>query len=107
MVKHLADGANVLAVFKEHPEFSAPNVVAHFEGRPGYDILKHAQAASMDWDDDNYDVEADFLGALAAVRRAADKAMLGSFAGRRPSELSDEEKALLLATLQGRKPDGA
>lgn len=98
--------ASVLAVMREHPEFSPLDVQVHFEGRPEYDILKVASAASFDWDDTNYDVEADFLGALAAIRREGDKAVLGTLSGKRPSDLSPAEKALLLASLKTRKPDG-
>ena len=96
--------ASILAVLREHPEFSPGNVVAHFEGRPEQATLKAAAAGSLDWDE-AYDVEADFLGALAAVQREGDKAVLGSLSGRRPSELSPEEKALLLASVKPRKPD--
>jgi DNA primase len=94
---------NVLAVMKEHPEFSARDVVAHFKGRPEQTILETAAAGLLFWDDD-YDVEADFLGAMAAVTREGERAFLGTFAGKRPSELSPEEKARLLASLKTRKP---
>jgi DNA primase len=97
---------NVLVVVREHPEFSGRDVVEHFRGRPEYPTLAEAQGAGANWDD-NYDVEADFLGALAAVQREGDKAVLGSLSGRRPSDLSPEEKALLLASVKPRKPDEA
>jgi DNA primase len=97
--------ANVLVVMKEHPEYATRDVVAHFRGRPEQAILEVAAAGLLAWDE-GYDVEADFLGALAAVRRAGDKAVLGTLSGKRPSDLSPEEKALLLASLKTRKPDG-
>jgi hypothetical protein len=97
--------ASVLAVVREHPEFTVRDVVEHFRGRPEQDALEAAAAGLLAWNE-VYDVEADFLGALAAVRREGDKAVLGSLSGRRPSDLSPEEKALVLASVKARKPDG-
>jgi DNA primase len=96
--------ASTLAVVREHPEFSVRDVVAHFEGRPEQALLEAAAAGLLAWDE-NYDVEADFLGALAAVRREGNKAVVGTLTGSRPSDLSPAEKALLLASLKTRKPD--
>jgi len=97
--------ASVLALVREHPEFTVRDVVAHFRGRPEQSALEDAAAGLLVWNED-YDVEAEFLGALAAVRREGDKAVLGSLSRRRPSDLSPEEKAMLLASLKARKPDG-
>mgnify|MGYP005850599559 CR=1 FL=1 len=97
--------ANVLAVMKEHPEFSTRDVVAHFKGRPEQAILEAAAAGLLSWGND-YDVEADFIGALTAVHREGDRAFLGTLFGKRPSDLSPEEKAQLLASLKTRKPGG-
>ncbi|MEW5771814.1 MAG: DNA primase [Pseudomonadota bacterium] len=98
---HILHG--VLSVAREHPEFTTRDVVEHFRGRPEQASIEAAAAALLLWDKD-YDVDADFAGALAAVRREGTKALVGSIAGRRPSDLSAEEKALLLASLNMKKP---
>jgi len=98
--------AAVVALVREHPEYTVRDVVAHFRGRSEQSALEAAAAGLLAWDED-YDVEADFLGALAAVRREGDKAVLGALSGKRPSDLSPEEKARLLASLKTRKPDGS
>ncbi|HNQ04407.1 MAG TPA: DNA primase [Thiobacillaceae bacterium] len=93
----------VLALVREHPEYVARDVVNHFQARPEQTILEAAAADLLLWDAD-YDVEADFLGALAAVQRQGVKVALDRLSGKRPSDLSEEEKAHLLASLKNRKP---
>jgi hypothetical protein len=66
-------------------------------------VLEPAAAALLSWGDD-YDVEADFQGALATVLAQAGRAQVKGLSGRRPSELSPDEKARLLASLKTRKP---
>jgi hypothetical protein len=57
----------------------------------------------MHWDE-NYDIEADFQGALATVMTQANRIAVKELSGRKPSDLSDQEKADLLASLKSRKP---
>ncbi|MEW6676624.1 MAG: DNA primase [Pseudomonadota bacterium] len=90
--------ANVIAVAREHPEFSTRDLVAHFADRPERALLETTAAALMDWGDD-YDVEADFLGALAAVRRTGAKNAMARLSGKRPSDMTAEEKAQLARLL--------
>lgn len=94
----------VVSVAREHPEMTARDLVEHFRGRPEQSSLEAAAAALLVWDED-YDVEADFQGALARVRAQAGRASVKGLVGRKPSELSDEEKVRLLASLRARKPD--
>jgi hypothetical protein len=49
-------------------------------------------------------VEADFQGAFKALLAQAGRTAVRELSGRRPSELSPEEKARLLASLKNRKP---
>ncbi|OYY94259.1 MAG: DNA primase [Hydrogenophilales bacterium 28-61-23] len=93
----------LVSLLREHPEMSASDIVEHFSGRPEQALLASARAESMNWDD-NYDIEADFQGALGAVMAVASRAAVKEFSGRKPSELSDLEKANLLASLKPRKP---
>jgi len=58
-----------------------------------------AAAGLLAWDEE-YDVEADFQGALNTL-----SAQARELSGRRSSELTTEEKVRLLASLQRRKPD--
>ena len=94
--------ATVLSVAREHPEFTARDVVEHFRGRSEQPLLEAAAAGLLSWDE-HYDVEADFLGALAAIKRATQKQAVEHLSGRRPSELSPEEKKRLLANLASNK----
>jgi DNA primase len=97
--------ASVLAVLREHPEFSTRDIVEHFRGRPEQTILESAAAGMMLWHEGD-DVEADFLGDLATIRREGDMAIVGSLTSLKPSDMTPEQKALLLASLKTRKPDG-
>ncbi len=96
--------ASVLVVMKEHPEYSTRDVVAHFHGRPEQEILEAAAAELLTWNEE-YDVEADFLRGLEAIKQEGDKAILGTLAGKRLSDLTPEQLAWL-ANLKSRKPDG-
>jgi DNA primase len=93
----------LISLVREHPEMQARDIVEHFRGRPEQAVLEPVAAALLKWGDD-YDVEADFQGALATVLAQAGRAEVKGLSGRRPSELSSEEKARLLATLKARKP---
>ncbi len=95
--------AAALVLVREHPEYGVRDVVQHFQGRSEQAILEAAAADILLWDAE-YDVESDFLGALAAVQKQGAQAVLDSLSGKRPSDLSPEEKARLLAGLQARKP---
>ncbi len=93
----------LISLTREHPEMRARDIVEHFRGRPEQTLLEPAAAALFSWGDD-YDVEADFQGALATVFAQAGRAEVKDLSGRRPSELSPEEKARLLTSLKTRKP---
>ena len=93
----------LVSLVREHPEMQARDIVEHFKGRPEHDCLASAAAALLFWGD-NYDVEADFRGALARILAQAGRAEVRGLSDRRPSELSAEEKARLLASLKNRKP---
>ncbi len=93
----------VVSVAREHPEMQARDIVEHFRGRPEHEFLVPAAAALLAWGED-YDVEADFRGALERVEAQAGRAQVKDLSGRKPSDLSPEEKARLLASLKARKP---
>ena len=92
----------VVALLREHPEMGRREIVDHFHGQPPQPLLNQAEAGLLAWDED-YDVEADFQGALATLAAQAGRAQARELAGRRPSELTPEEKVRLLAALQRRK----
>ena len=95
---------NVLVVMKEHPEYSARDVVAHFKDRPELPILEAAQAAQLTWSE-NENVEADFQGALAAVHHEIDKSVTDSLSSLSINSMTPEQKALFKASAKPRKPD--
>jgi DNA primase len=95
--------ASLVVLLREHPEMGARDIVEHFRGRPEQATLEHAAAGLLAWDED-YDVEADFQGALNTLAAQAGRAQARELSGRKPSELTPEEKARLLASLQRRKP---
>ncbi len=94
----------VISLLREHPELSARDIPDHFLNRPEYALIKLAAAETMHWDD-AYDSEADFQGALRTVTTQASRLAVQEFSGRKPSELSELQKANLLASLKLRKPD--
>ena len=93
----------LISVVREHPELQTRDIVEHFRGRPEQAALEQAAAALLKLGED-YDVEADFQGALNSLLAQAGRATVRDLADRRPSELSPEEKARLLASLKARKP---
>lgn len=93
----------LVSLVREHPELGTRDIVEHFRGRPEQPILEAAAAGLLKLGED-YDLEADFRGALASLFAQAGRAAVRNLADRRPSELSAEEKARLLATLKTRKP---
>jgi hypothetical protein len=93
----------LISLAREHPEMPARDIVEHFRGRPEQAVLESAAAALLKWGDD-YDVAADFQGALASLLSQASRATVKGLSDRRPSELSTEEKARLLSSLHARKP---
>jgi DNA primase len=93
----------VISLVREHPEMSARDIVEHFRDRPEHPLLVQT-AAELMHRDDQYDIEADFQGALRAVLIQANRNTVRELAGRKPSELSDLEKSQLLATINARKP---
>jgi hypothetical protein len=74
-----------------------------FAAAPNRPCWKPAAAELLKLGDD-YDVEADFQGALGALLVQAGRAAVKTLSDRRPSELTPEEKAHLLASLKTRKP---
>ena len=95
--------ATVVALLREHPELSTRDIVEHFRDSEEQSLLEHAAAGLLAWDDE-YDVEADFQGVLDTLAAQAGRAQAQALSGRKPSELTTEEKARLLASLQRRKP---
>ena len=93
----------LVSLAREHPEMRARDIVEHFRGRPEQAVLEPAAAELLKLGDD-YDVEADFQGALGALLVQAGRAAVKTLSDRRPSELTPEEKARLLASLKTRKP---
>ena len=94
---------SVISLAREHPEMSARDIVEHFRGRPEQTWLNPAAAELMHWDE-NYDIDADFQGALAEVMAQANRVAVKELSGRKPSEMSDLEKENLRASLRSRKP---
>jgi DNA primase len=94
----------VISLAREHPEIPARDIPAHFLGRPEHTLIINAAAELMNWDE-KYDLDADFRGALSTVMAQANRITVKEFSGRKPSELTDQEKAHLLASLKSRKPD--
>jgi DNA primase len=94
--------ATLVAVLREHPELGARDIPEFFRDRPEHPILVQAVAGLLAWDEE-YDVEADFQGALNTLAVQSGRAQAREFSGRRPSELTPEEKTRLLAALQRRK----
>jgi DNA primase len=97
--------ATLVALLREHPELSTRDIVEHFRGREEQVILEHAAAGLLAWDEE-YDVEADFQGALNTLAAQAGRAEARELSARKPSELSPEEKTRLLASLRRRTPPG-
>jgi DNA primase len=104
-----SSGPEVAAVYavtslaREHPEIPARDIPDHFLGRAEHEQIVHAAGELMKWDE-QYDLEADFQGALSAVLSQANRIAVKEFSGRKPSEMSEQEKAHLLASLKSRKP---
>jgi DNA primase len=94
----------VVSLVREHPEMQGRDIVQHFHDRPEHSLLAEALAVVDRNRSEDYDVEADFQGALARVLAQAGRAEIKGLSDRRPSELSPEEKARLLASLRTRKP---
>ena len=94
---------SVVSLAREHPEMSTRDIVEHFRGRPEQAWLTPAAAELMHWDE-NFDIEADFQGALATITTQANRIAVKELSRRKPSDLSDQEKANLLASLKSRKP---
>jgi len=93
----------VISLAREHPEIPARDIPDHFQGRPEHELIVQAAGELLKWDE-QYDLEADFQGALNGVMTQANRIAVKEFSGRKPSEMSDQEKALLLASLKIRKP---
>jgi DNA primase len=93
----------VVSLAREHPEIPARDIPDHFLGRPEHALILQAAGESIRLDDD-YDIDADFQGALSAVTNQANRIAVKEFSGRKPSEMSEIEKAHLLASLKIRKP---
>jgi hypothetical protein len=94
---------SVISLAREHPEMLARDIVEHFRGRPEQTWLNPAAAELMHWDE-NYDIDADFQGALAEVMAQANRLAVKELSGRKPSEMSELEKENLRASLRSRKP---
>jgi hypothetical protein len=93
----------LISLVREHPEIPARDIPDHFQGRPEHGLIVHASGELLRWDE-QYDLEADFQGALNAVMAQANRIAVKEFSGRKPSEMSEQEKAQLLASLKTRKP---
>ena len=92
----------VLAILREHPELPTRDLVEHFRGHPEQAILEQAAAGLIEWEKDGegeYDVEADFQGAMKTLAEQAGRAQVDALSGRKPSDLTPAEKARLLASL--------
>ena len=97
--------AAVQAVLREHPEYvAARDVVEHFRGHPEQVVLEAAAATLLAWDDD-YDVEADFLGALASLAEQSARQQTDALSGKKLAEISADERARIVAALRARKRD--
>ncbi len=96
----------VIALLKEHPEMARREIVDHFSDGPERHILIQAEAGLMAWDEE-YDVEADFQGALGNLSAQFGRAQARAFSGRRPSDMTPEEKARFLASIQRPRPTGS
>ena len=95
--------AAVAALLREHPEIAARDLPNCFAGRPEQQVIEACAAAAMTWGEGD-NVEADFLGALERISDRADRAEVKTLVNRRPSELTEAEKARLRAGLKSAKP---
>lgn len=100
--------AAVREVMREHPELRDMRAILdHFRGRPEGKRLEAAAAGVLQWEDagPDYDVEADFRGALASLGERLAAMQARDLAGKRPSEISPEERARYLEALRRKKLD--
>jgi DNA primase len=97
--------AALIAVMREHPEYDGPrDLVEHFRGRPEQAIVEAAAAALLDWEA-GYDVDADFLGALASLAEQSARQQAAALGQRRLSDIPAEERVRLVAALKDKKLD--
>ncbi|HRH80279.1 MAG TPA: DNA primase [Thiobacillaceae bacterium] len=82
---------------------STRDLVEMFRGSEQQPILERAASEIMRWDQD-HDALADMRGALLTVREQAGRATAAGLSGKKPSELSQEERDALLASLRIKKP---
>jgi DNA primase len=95
----------ILATMKEHPEIArARDLVEFYRGRPGEQLVLAASAGVMEWPDD-YDSTPDFRGAWATIIEQDARRQLLSFAGKKLSEISPEEREAYMAALKEKKLD--
>jgi hypothetical protein len=96
---------SLLAVMREHPEYAgARDLVEHFRGHPEQAAIEAAAAGLLKWDTD-YDVEADFQGALATLAEQAAKVEAEVISRKNLSDISPEERTRYMAALKNKKLD--
>jgi DNA primase len=96
---------SLLAVMREHPEYAgARDLVEHFRGHPEQATIEAAAAGLLKWDAD-YDVEADFQGALATLAEQAAKVETEAISRKNLSDISPDERARYMAALKNKKLD--
>ena len=97
--------ASLLTFMREHPEYAGVrDVVEHFRDQPEQASIEAAAAGLLQWDED-YDVEADFQGALATLAEQAARQETESISRKQLSDISPEERARYMAALKNKKLD--
>jgi hypothetical protein len=95
----------VLAVLREHPELTQVNrLEAFYQGRPEEVLVREAAAGLLQWGDD-YDSEADLRGAWATLIEQSARRQVSSFAGKKLSDISPEDRASYMAAVKEKKLD--
>ncbi len=99
-------GEAVLALLEHLRSQSTPvnsrDLIEHFRAGDHGEICRAAVEEILRWDD-RYDIEAEFAGALSSLNAQASRLDVNRLSGKRPSELSAEERAALKTALLGKK----
>jgi len=81
----------------------ARHVVESYREQPEQTLMEEAEAAVLVWEETEHDVEADFRGALATLEEHAGRQAATDLSRKRLHELSPDERAHFLRSLQAKK----
>ena len=95
----------VMAVMREHPELAdVRGLLEFYRDRPEESLVKGAAAGLLEWGDE-YDSDADLLGAWATLVEQATRRQGHAFVGKKLSEISLEDREAYMAALKEKKLD--